>query len=242
LDIPNPNWLPRNALTAICLIGLVFAAPRMTAMELRFWALLWLSIVSSASIIYMDDGGRTLAASQPLIALFLAMGFGYRTPLAQAERPSRLSQYGTLGLVLTAALFVSIPWIAHRFASAGVAPQSGEAIVAGGRQMSGYLVVADDQPLRKDVPSIHLASFEIMVAQSNLEVYQDLIHPVTPPLPFGFVFAPRLEKGVSSITDFIVPAEVLERHAVSKWRFQLMHWGEKPSNLWFYVTKAEPWP
>jgi hypothetical protein len=36
---------------------------------------------------------------------------------------------------------------------------------------------------------------------------------VTPPLPFGFVFAPRLEKGASSYTEFIVPAEVLERHA-----------------------------
>jgi hypothetical protein len=46
---------------------------------------------------------------------------------------------------------------------------------------------------------------------------QELIHPVTPPLPFGFVFAPRLEKGASSYTEFIVPAEVLERHAVPRW-------------------------
>jgi hypothetical protein len=240
-DIPKPNWFPRNALTAICLIGLVLAARRMKAMELRFWALLWLSIAGSASIIYMDDGARTLAASHPFIALFLAMGFGNRTALAQAERPSRLSQYGIIGLVVTAALFVCIPWIAHRFASPGVASQSGEAIVAGGRQMSGYLVVADDQPLRKDLPSIHLQSFEIMVAQSNLEVYQELIHPVLPALPFGFVFAPRLEKGVSSYTNFIVPAEVLERHAVPRWRFQLMRWGDK-QDLWFYVAKAEPWP
>jgi hypothetical protein len=240
--IPEPNWLFRNALTAICLIGLVFAAQRMTAIELRFWVLLWLSIAGSASIIYMDDGARTLAASHPLIALLLATGFGNRTALAQAERSSRLSQYGTLGLVVTAALFVCIPWIAHRFAAAGVPQKSGEAIVAGGRQMSGYLVVADDQPLRKDVPSIHLASFEVMVAQSNLETVQELIHPVVPPLPFGFVFAPRLEKGASSYSEFIVPAEVLERHTVPRWRFQLMRWGDKPGGLWFYVTKAEPWP
>jgi hypothetical protein len=188
----------------------------------------------------MDDGARVLAASHPLIALFLAMGFGNRTALAQAESPSRLSQYGTIGLVVAAALFVCIPWVAHRFASPGVASQSGEAIVAGGRQMAGYLVVADDQPLRQDLPSIHLKSFEIMVAQSNLEIYQELIHPVLPALPFGFVFAPRLEKGVSSYTNFIVPAEVLERHAVPRWRFQLMRWGDK--EFWFYVVKAEPWP
>jgi hypothetical protein len=63
-----------------------------------------------------------------------------------------------------------------------------------------------------------------------------------PPLPFGFVFAPRLEKGASSCAEFIVPAGVLERHAVPRWRFQLMRWGDKPGGLWFYVTKAEPWP
>jgi hypothetical protein len=42
-------------------------------------------------------------------------------------------------------------------------------------------------------------------------------------LSYG-LFAPRLEKGASSYIEFIVPAEVLERHAVPRWRFQLMPW------------------
>jgi len=253
LAIPEPNWLWRNSLTAVCLIGLLYyTALRATALELTFWMLVWASIAGSASIIYLDDGARTLAASHPLIALFIAMGMS--DPAAPAQTGplprSHLPLYGALGL--TAALFVCIPWMAHRFspiremAGDTLVQKPGEAFVFGGRRMSGFLVVADDQPLRGDVPSIHLADFDTMVEQSNMEHYQELIHPLIPPLPFAFVFAPRLEKGVESLNQFIVPAEVLERPDVPSWRFQLMRWGYKPDagygELWYYVTKALPWP
>jgi hypothetical protein len=256
LAIPEPNWFWRNTLTAVCLIGLLYAAGRrMTGLELAFWTLVWASIVGSASIIYADDGARTLAASHPLIALFLAIGFSSPATSAPtgALPSSRLSQYGALGLILAAALFVCVPWLAHRFSPAReitdgtLVNKPGEAFVFGGRRMSGFLVIADDQPLRNDVPSVHLASFVVMVAHSNMELYQDLIHPVIPPLPFGFVLAPRLEQGVQSLSHFIVPAEVLERPDVPSWRFQFVRWGYRPNadgfqQLWFYVTRAEPWP
>jgi hypothetical protein len=61
--------------------------------------------------------------------------------------------------------------------------------------MSGFLVVSDGVLLRDDVPSIHLPEFEAILERSGIEQYQDLIHPSLPPLPFGYVFAPRLEKG-----------------------------------------------
>ncbi len=115
--IEEPDWLFRNALTAISLIGLLYiAARRANSVELTFWALLWASIVASSSMVYFDDGSRTLAASHPLIALFFAMGLSSPV-LAPVESPSRsrLSRYGSLGLIVTAALFVCVPWIAHRF-------------------------------------------------------------------------------------------------------------------------------
>jgi hypothetical protein len=255
LTIPEPNWLWRNALTAVCLIGLLLvAARRMTSIEFKFWGLVCASIAGSASIIYLDDGARTLAASHPLIALFLAMGFSNPPASAQTNplARSRLSRSGTFGLAVTAVLFICVPWLAHRFSpiramtSDTVVQKQGEALILGGRRMSGYLIVADHQPLRNDIPSLHLAEFDAMVTQSNMETYQALIHPVIPPLPFGFVFAPRMEKGVQSLTQFIVPAEVLERTDVPAWRLHLMRWGHKPDSgygeLWFYVTKAEPWP
>jgi hypothetical protein len=250
--VGEPGWLFRNTLTAICLAGLAYIiARRANSVELAFWTLLWASIVASASLIYPDDGRRTLAASHPLIAMFCAMGMSSPalTPATVAP-PFRLSRYGWIGLTAAALLFLCVPWMTHHF-SAGTSvnavplEKSGEAFVFGGRRMSGFLVVKDDVPFRNDIPSIHLSQFEGILRQSGIEIYQDLIHPVLPPLPFAFVFAPRLEKGSVSVSLYIVPPEVVERRDVPAWHFSLKRWGYKPGGYgeyWFYVTKAEPWP
>jgi len=251
--VDEPDWLFRNALTAISLIGLVYiAARRAKSVELSFWALLWASIAVSSSLIYSDDGPRTLAASHPLIALFFAMGMisPGSTPTASSP-PSRLSQYGLVGLIAAALLFVCVPWMAHQFftmggwANATPLQKKGEVFVFGGRRMSGFLVVNEGMPLRNDVPSIHLSKFGKILGQSGIELNQGLIHPVLPPLPFGFVFAPRLEKGSISSSLYIVPPEVVERRDVPAWHFDLERWDHRPgghAEHWLYVTRAEPWP
>ena len=146
-----------------------------------------------------------LAASCPLIALFFAMGMSNRighakwTALALTVIAKSLPRTNCDGRV-----FICVPWMAHHFSPIGTMVQrnptrkQGEAFVFGGRRMSGFLVVPDEQPLRDDVPSLHLADFEAIVRQSGVELYQDLIHPTLPPLPFGFVFAPRVEKGTAT--------------------------------------------
>jgi hypothetical protein len=257
--IEEPGWLFRSVLTAISLAGLLcIAARRAKPVELTFWALLWASIVASSSIVFFDDGSRILSASYPLIALFFAMGLSSpvlapkKTP-SPKETPSlsRLSRYGSLGLIVTAALFVCVPWIAYRLSpisamgGKSLVPKRDEAFAFGGRRMSGFLVVEDGLPLRSDVPTLHLAEFEAVIEQSDVETYQGLLHPVTPPLPFGFVFAPRLELGSPSFNQFIVPADVIERRDIPAWHFQLEPWHHKPNDqgtYWLYVTKAEPWP
>ncbi|MCA6099027.1 hypothetical protein [Bradyrhizobium australafricanum] len=251
--VVQPDWLPQNVLTAICIVGLLYGAiRRANAVELTFWALLWTSIVASSAFIYFDDGARALAASQPMMALFFALGLSSRTWTAIASsQHSRLSRNGFVGLLVAAALFVCVPWAAHRFFvekmdSASNPSSNSESLVFGGRQMSGFLVVDDDQPLRANIPSVHLAEFAAMIAQSGVEHYQDLIHPIMPPLPFGFVFAPRMEKGVVGEPLYIVPAEVVERPDVQAWHFDLKPWGQLHAGFgvpyWVYVTKAEPWP
>lgn len=251
--ITEPDWLFRNALTTISLMGLVYIlARRAKSLELTFWALLWLSIVASSSMIYFDDGPRALASSHPLMALFFAVGMSSPEPAAgETLSRSRLSPYGSIGLIVAALLVVGVPWIAHRFrptvAIEGdrLISKRDEAFVFGGRRMPGFLVVEDGLPLRSDVPTLHLADFQALVAQSGVELDQGLLHPVTPPLPFGFVFAPRVEKGSPSSNQFIVPADVMERRDVPAWHFKLEPWQHKPNahgNYWFYVTKAEPWP
>jgi hypothetical protein len=132
-----------------------------------------------------------------------------------------------------------------RWANATPLQKKDEAFVFGGRRMSGFLVVDGGMPLRNDVPSIHLSEFEAILRQTGVEQYQDLIRPVLPPLPFGFVFAPRLEKGSLSSSLYVVPSEVVERRDVPAWHFDLKRWDHKPgghAEYWFYVTRAEPWP
>jgi hypothetical protein len=249
--IDEPDWLFRRTLTVVSVIGLAYVAVRRAkSVELAFWTFFWASIAASVSFIYPDEGGRALAASHPLIAMFFAMGMSSPglTP-ATVSPPSRLSRYGWIGLAAAALLFLCVPWMAHRFSSPPVSlnaalEKKDEAFVFGGRRMSGLLVVRDDTPLRNDVPSVHLSQFEEILKLSNIEMDQALIHPILPPLPFAFVFAPRLEKGSVSALLYIVPPEVVERRDVPAWRFNLKHWGDKPGAgaYWFYVTQAEPWP
>jgi hypothetical protein len=250
--LEEPDWQFRIVLTAISLIGLLWAVRTMNAVERSFWALLWTSILASSCFIYFDDGPRALAASHPMMALFFAIGMS--SPALAAAALPQLSlrlRYGWAGLATAAVLFICVPWMAYRFSAihtlVNAAPlqKEGQAFVFGGRRMTGFLVVEDGKPLRSDAPSIHLAQFATIIRESNLEFYQDLIHPVLPPLPFGFVFAPRLEKGSSSLYQYIVPAEVIERRDIGAWHFDLKRWGYRPGGYgeyWFYVTKANPWP
>jgi hypothetical protein len=248
--IVEPNWLFRSVLTAISVVGLIYiAARRAKAVELAFWALLWASIIASTAIVYLDSGQRTIAVSQPLIVLFFAIGLS--GPARGRERAiphARWTRYGSLGLIVATVLFICIPWIAHRLSPAATMTgysllvTKDEAVVFGGRRMSGFLVIEDGAPLRHDVPTLHRSDFAAIISQSSVESNQDLVHPVMPPVPFGFVFAPRGERDYGSGNQYIVPAEVVERSDVPAWHFKLKEWGRRPSghNYWFYVTKAEP--
>ena len=83
----------------------------------------------------------------------------------------------------------------------GISAKTNEAIVLGGRRLAGFLVLPDEMLLRKETPSLHLSEFEAIIKQSNIETYQGLLDPELPPLPFGFIFAPRLEKDARVSTN-----------------------------------------
>jgi hypothetical protein len=248
--LPTPGWFFPGLLLTISLLGILsFLVRRPNPVELSFWMLFWPSLLLSASVVYLDDGNRVLAASQPLIALFLASGFGNLSMTPSTFPQPALSRYATAALIAASMLLISVPWLAYRFnftrLTADERPQAreGEAFVSGGRQMSGFLVVDDKSPLLDNIPSIHLADFAAIVERSNVEHYQNLLHPNVPPLPFGVVFTPRLEKDHVSGLIYIVPAEVLERRTVPAWHFTLSQWGTKSggSDYWFYVTNAQSW-
>ena len=104
VGIREPGWLFRNVLTAMSLMGVLYIVVRRAkSVELAFWALLWASIVASSSMLYFDDGARTLAVSHPLMALFFAIGLS-NPGMAPGGTPSRirLLRYGSLGLIVAA--------------------------------------------------------------------------------------------------------------------------------------------
>jgi hypothetical protein len=236
MGVNDPNWLFRRAWLAVSLIGLVFLALRRAkTVEISFWALLWASVVASGAFVYYDAGARVLAASHPLIALFVAMGLVNPEISAFKEERSegRLGcSFGALALVISAISCVFVPWVAHRSysqRSLDFRLAKDEAYVAGGRRMSGFLVVPDGAPLRTNVASVHFSDFEVLLKQANLE---PMLQPVA---PFGFAFAPRLEKDVITSDVFLVPPEVLERRDVELWHFKL-DFGRGAAE----VTSAEP--
>jgi hypothetical protein len=247
--IGEPEWFYRSGLVLLLVVGITFVIARQSKRaERSFWLLLWASLIASAGFVYFDDGARVLAASHPLIALFLAMGFSNPYTELRAAADRRLPLYGSIGVLLTVVAFACIPWIAHRissrYATAVVDGPTGDALLFGGKRMAGFLVVADGEPLQNDAPTIHLSDFADMLAQSEIEeTYQGVLHPVAPALPFGFVYAPRAEKGVYSQSSYIVPAQVMERRDVPVWRFKFMPWDHKPGfgEYWVYVTDAQPW-
>jgi hypothetical protein len=246
-----PIWLSQSCLVAICFVGLCYIAVYgMNRIEVSFWVLLWASIIASSAMIYYDDGARVLAASHPLIVLFIAMGMSNPEAGGKVEARRQFDLYGASGLIVAAILFVSVPWIAHRVLSGenyptrGLQSRQSEVSVFGRQLMSGFLVVGDGSALRTDVPTLHFSDFEKLVAQSGVELYQGLLHPIPPPMPFGFVFAAPIDEGMIGPNIFIVPAQVMEGRDVPAWRLEFQPWSHKndaQGQYWFLVTKAEPW-
>lgn len=247
--VDDPVWLLRNVLTLIGLAGLVhFAARGMGRVEGTFWILFWAGIIVSSAVVYFDDGARTLAASQPLIALFFASGLSRHGQAAGEVTPSPvLWRSGAAVVIVAVALYASVPWISYRiFTATGVQANQvrvtrDEAYVAGGRRLAGFVVVADGEPLPTETPTMHFSDFKNIVVQSGIEQSMILLPPAGPALPFGFVFAPRIDLGIrSSGSVFVVPVEVVQRTDVPAWHFDVTTNQSGPIDR-PYVTRAKPW-
>jgi hypothetical protein len=156
----------------------------------------------------------------------------------QSEAPPQLFRSGLFSLITASFLFLTIPWLAHRFPPGDAIRQNlpataqDETFVLGGHRMAGFLVVADGKPLHPDIPSIHLGDFMAIAKQSGL--YQS---PLPLAVPFGLVFAPRLTNTKLS-NLFIVPVNFMEHPDVSVWRLKL----SPNSSGWLqFAAEAEPW-
>jgi hypothetical protein len=242
----EPWGMLRISITLICCVGLFHTLLTATSKEKAFWLLMWLSVIASSALIFFDDGRRVLAVSIPTFALFFASGMGIPTNLLFNAQAKNLLKYGVAGLLSICVIFLITPWLARRIApsvlsGSSVKSSDQHAVIFGSKRIAGFLVVADDQPLPEKLPAIHAEQFSEIVRHSGVETFQGLIHPDMPPLPFGFIFAPRIDDADSS-DEFIVPAQVLERRDINSWQLQYRNWQQKPGfgPYWFYTEEAHP--
>ncbi len=237
-------------------IGLLRLVLRMPRHEVAFWLLFWSSAIVSAGFVFFDDGKRVMIAIYPVASLFLASGL-HTARAPQSVSVRTFAARASTGALATATLLLVClvtPFIEHRFfrPSVYLTPEfaelskkdrnAGEQFAFGGARMTGLLVVADGEPLRKDVPTLHVSDFANIVRQSGIEIYQGLVTPVPPPLPFAFVESPDLVPGDPTTYKFIVPPDVLLRKDVPAWRFDTTSFSKMPNSgsYWFMVTRADP--
>jgi hypothetical protein len=238
---PLSGWTLLFA-AAVFGIGLARTAPRLPRSEWVFWIVFWTSALASAALIYFDDGRRTMVAIYPLVALFAVRGLQFSSPEPRTDGAISIGP----GWVLSTAallLFLAIPWSAQKLSPVGASLDQADSAeyIFGGRRITGVLVVSDGEPLRPDVPTIHLSDFENVVRASGIEDVQGLVTPRPPATPFGFIASPNFLKHRWTRHLFIVPPKVLlERDAVA-WRLQVEALYVKPEHgpHWFSVTGAE---
>ena len=248
---PPPPWFLQYLFLLSCVFGATYVLfARRRKGEVEFWFLLLVGTVASAAVVYFDDGRRVLVASYPLLGLLLTMGLVGPRASRRGLSPNRRVARDSLGLaVLTLLGSLVLPAVAKRIAgtdqgtsSSASGPVANQHVVYGGRRLSGVLVVADGTSSGLDTAAIPLSAFKAIIGASNVEFYQGLVTPEAPPTPFGFVTGMRTEKGSRSGYMYIVPADVVRRSNVARWRFTVADWQVKPGNsrYWYHVTRADP--
>lgn len=250
LHVTVPWWFSVRAFYLFAAFGLMYVlVMRSEKTELEFWFLISLGVIGSAAVVYFDDGRRVLAVAYPFLSTLVASGF--MTPRTVVIR-DRNSTHRLILLGLVMIFGGTILLCAGPRAVAGALGQTIRSDVErqgvsnvhylhGGRRVTGFLVVADDDVLPTEMPSMHLSNFMEIIRRSNIEIYQGLLHPDVPQLPFGFITSARVEKTARSDFSYIVPPEVMFRSAVSTWQFTVEPWQRKPEGgvYWYMVTNAK---
>ncbi len=150
-------------------------------------------------------------------------------------------------MVVIAALLIGsavLPAIAHALKPAyfpASFASSLDPVVFGSPTLTGILVVADDETLRTDVPSVHLSNFTEALDQIGPDMYKLLMPSGLPPVPVGLVMTASRADGQLSTDYFFAPDTVLSRKDVPAWRFHAASSGHlKNMNAFRLVTEAEP--
>jgi hypothetical protein len=188
----------------------------------------------SAAIVYADDGWRALHVTHALVACFLASAFGARGVVTIRHATPRPWQWqvGAASIAAAAALFLLAPMLSRAQALREIAAHPAfdrtgpnEQVVAGGRHITGFLVVADEAERPRSIPALHVSDFIHLLRLGGLENELGPIKAFVERVPFALVLAPRIDvpridqKDRSNI--FVAPPRILQEPDVWAWRLTM---------------------
>ena len=128
-------------------------------------------------------------------------------------------------------------------------PPADEIIVtlAGRQRLTGFLVIADSEAIRHDVPTLHLSELRtaltgrVVDGVGGLEAFTGPIS--LPPPPFAIFSTANLEAGKSSEMVFVAPPAMIERRSVPAWRAYASPLRGEAGAYVTLIRRAEPiWP
>jgi hypothetical protein len=241
------SWVASLAL----LPGLVYALKKHSSyVERSFWLSLLMSATLSAAII-MQDGRRAMVVTDALMAWFLALGFS--APGVLTQRDNRFARWrwqtGAAILTMIAAAFLLVPAFSHALAEheialhAPVGPFADDThFVAGGRRISGFLVIADEADTGTGVPTLPWSKFVDLIKLTRLEnEFGPFLKDLAEQTPFALVTGVRLN-GPRYSTLYIAPANMIEQRDAWVWRLTLVPLEPNSSPILRRVVTAEKMP
>jgi hypothetical protein len=248
----TPNRLKASWLVSLALLpGIVYALKnRSSDLERSFWLTLLVSAALSAAII-MKDGRRVMLVTDAFMAWLLALGFSAPTVLTLRDDtlPRWRWQTGAAVLVTIAAVFLLVPAFSRALVEREIASHApvgpfaeDKHIVAGGGQISGFLVIADEAKTGTGVPALSWSKFVELIQIIRLEEdFGPFLQDLAGKTPFAFVTGVRLV-GPRYLTLYITPGSVIEQHDVWAWRLTLVPLKPNSSPVFRRVVTAEKMP
>lgn len=235
-----PKWLAYATVPGLALTMGFLATWR----ERFFWIAFWLSLTLSAAIIIRDDGWRALYATHALCALFFSFALSIKWPRSWAL-PSPIVSTRS-GYVFVAIIFAALVGPrGMRFATSLAYPSSAELnvgnVYAGGRAMTGFVIVPNDTPPASDF--VPFSEFE-KAFKSQVPYHHApdvMLAFAAQRLPIAFVAPPPLNGHTPQIKLF-APLSMLQDRSVPAWRVTLgANLGSDPNIFYVQaVVAADP--
>jgi hypothetical protein len=246
------NRLKASWLASVALLpGIVYALKtRSSYLERSFWLTLLVSAALSAAII-MQDGRRAMVVTDALIAWFLALGFS--APAVVTQRDNTLARWrwqtGAAVLAMIAAVFLLVPAFSRVLAESEIASHGpvgpfaeDKHVVAGGRQISGFLVIADEADNGTGPPALPWSKFVKLIGMTRLEdEFGPFLKDLADKTPFALATGIRLI-GPRYLTLYIAPAKMIEQRDAWAWRLTLVPLEPNSSPIFRRVVTAEEMP